>query len=92
MKSPPRGRIMTVMGRRVALRTWESVEREGVVPPRGYEVQSSMREAPDWKASMAEGAVKAAISSIGLLLLWWWCCLGKEGGRGRFGEVRGWWG
>lgn len=54
------------MGRWVALRTRERVERGGVVPPREYEVQSSMREAPDWEAVMAEGAVKAAISSIGL--------------------------
>lgn len=69
---------MTVMGRWVALRTRERVERGGVVPPREYEVQSSMREAPVREAVMAEGAVKAAISSIGLS---WWCCLGKEGRR-----------
>lgn len=67
VKAPGRGRIMMLIGVRsesdVRL-VWMlvSVEREGVVPPDEYEVQSSILSAPEREAVMAEEAVKHAIS------------------------------
>jgi hypothetical protein len=43
------------------------VEREGVVPPSDWEVQSSIREAPEEKAVWAESGVKQAISREGIV-------------------------
>jgi hypothetical protein len=54
----------------IGMVTWDrerKVEREGVVPPSDWEVQSSIREAPEEKAVWAESGVKQAISSEGIV-------------------------
>lgn len=48
---------------RRSIRFWNE-DREGVRPPEGREVHSSIREAPFWAARRAEGGLKEAISRL----------------------------